>query len=276
MTVHRVWKAVACLVLAAFSAAAQDGASEIRARIQSLQQSLRDEPLQGDFAGLQSTAGELLQASTAALDAGKMYLSLEKLAQASDYLAGAKAAAHNAAVVKEGLPAFEVEWNKTSVTLASFDRELRAKKWNDAPAAIRALSEASLVKATPLLDGGRGFATSTKPQDGLFYVGEALGEARVRQILRRAVSAPEGPCDSVAFAAAGTASVAGENQRRLSAAAFHRTTPALHRPELDHQAGEGAGFIASSMPEPCTNISRRCGTSACSTRPPPDAAAQAS
>lgn len=169
---------MACLVLAAFSAAAQDGASEIRARIQSLQQSLRDEPLQGDFAGLQSTAGELLQASTAALDAGKMYLSLEKLAQASDYLAGAKAAAHNAAVVKEGLPAFEVEWNKTSVTLASFDRELRAKKWNDAPAAIRALSEASLVKATPLLDGGRGFATSTKPQDGLFYVGEALGEAQ--------------------------------------------------------------------------------------------------
>jgi hypothetical protein len=29
----------------------------------------------------------------------------------------------------------------------------------------------------PLLDGGRGFAVSTKPQDGLLYMGEAQGES---------------------------------------------------------------------------------------------------
>jgi hypothetical protein len=177
----RLWKAAVCLAVAALTATGQDPASDIRARIQSLQQSLRDEPASGDFAGLNSTAGDLLKSATGALDDGRLYLGLEKLAQASDYLAGARMTAQNPAVIKGGLPAFEAEWNKTSVTLAGFDRELHDRSWDSAPEAIRALAENALVKARPLLDGGRGFATSTKPQDGLFYVGEALGEAQFAQ-----------------------------------------------------------------------------------------------
>jgi hypothetical protein len=39
------------------------------------------------------------------------------------------------------------------------------------------LSERAQGRAIPLLEGGRGFATATGPKDGLFYVGQAEGEA---------------------------------------------------------------------------------------------------
>jgi hypothetical protein len=38
-------------------------------------------------------------------------------------------------------------------------------------------AEAAKGNAIPLLEGGRGFATATGPKDGLFYVGQAEGEA---------------------------------------------------------------------------------------------------
>jgi len=55
------------------------------------------------------------------------------------------------------------------------DRE--AHDWSNAPLAVRAIAETAQRRAIPLLDGGRGFATATGPQDGLFYLGEAEGEA---------------------------------------------------------------------------------------------------
>ena len=42
---------------------------------------------------------------------------------------------------------------------------------------MRALAEAAQGKAIPLLEGGQGFAVANGPKDGLFYVGEAEGEA---------------------------------------------------------------------------------------------------
>jgi hypothetical protein len=61
--------------------------------------------------------------------------------------------------------------------VASLSREVQAQKWSTAPAALRALSETSLGRSVPLLDGGRGFAMANGPADGLFYVGEARGQA---------------------------------------------------------------------------------------------------
>jgi len=45
------------------------------------------------------------------------------------------------------------------------------------PVVLRALTETAVARGLPLLDGGRGFAASTKPADGLLYVGQAQGEA---------------------------------------------------------------------------------------------------
>jgi hypothetical protein len=104
--------------------------------------------------------------------AGHLYSSLDKLAQASDLASGLHAAANDAAVVKGGMPAFEVEWKKASQRVSEITPVPQGT-----PAAIRALAETARVKASALLDSGRGFATSMEPKDGLFHLGEAQGLA---------------------------------------------------------------------------------------------------
>lgn len=162
----------------AFPAEGQDAKPQIKAEIDRLTSSLREKPITDpDYAPLSSMASQSLQGATAALDSGKLYLSLEKLLQAEDFLQGARFPIEKAEAVKSGLPAFEVEWNKVSQILTAYDREVRQKDWGASPAAVRALSETALGRSVPLLEGGRGFAVSTKPGDGLLYLGQAQGEA---------------------------------------------------------------------------------------------------
>ena len=156
----------------------QDAKSQIRAEIDRLTSSLKERPIADpDFAPLGSMASQSLQKATAALDSGKLYLSLEMLLQAEDLLQGARFPSEKAEAVKSGLPAFEAEWEKVSQVLTAYDREVRKKDWGASPAAVRALSETALGRSVPLLEGGRGFAVSTKPSDGLLYLGQAQGEA---------------------------------------------------------------------------------------------------
>jgi hypothetical protein len=163
-------------------AAGQDAKSQIKAEMDRLQQSLKENPITDpDFAPLSSMASQSLKGAAAALESGKLYVSLEQLLQAEDYLQGARFPIEKAEAVKSGLPAFETEWEKVSRTLTAYDREVRKKDWGASPAAIRALSETSLGRSVPLLEGGRGFAVSTKPADGLFYLGQAQGEAAFAQ-----------------------------------------------------------------------------------------------
>ena len=64
-----------------------------------------------------------------------------------------------------------------SLSLTAIDRQARERDWNDARAAIRALSETARSMTVPLLEGARGFAVSMQPKDGLFNLGEAQGQA---------------------------------------------------------------------------------------------------
>jgi len=63
------------------------------------------------------------------------------------------------------------------VQLTALDKSARQKDWSHISAGVRAISEAAQGRTLPLLEGGRGFASATKPRDGLFYMGEAQGEA---------------------------------------------------------------------------------------------------
>jgi hypothetical protein len=170
-------------VLAVFGAftslaSGQDAKSQIKAEIDRLATSLKEKPITDpDYASLGSMASQSLQGAAAALDAGKLYVSLEQLLQAEDFLQGARFPIEKTEAVKSGLPAFEAEWEKVSQILTAYDREVRQKDWGSSPAAVRALSETALGRSVPLLEGGRGFAVSTKPSDGLFYLGQAQGEA---------------------------------------------------------------------------------------------------
>lgn len=167
---------VAVAVTPSMAVAGADAVAQVRAEIERIRQSLKDKPLTGaEFADANTTTVELLKGASEALDGGRIYLGLEKLAQVSDFLEGARMRVDRGDGAKGELPAFEAEWTETSRTLQAMDGQLRAIDWSAAQAAIRALSEAAWVRTTPLLDGGRGFAIATGPKDGLFYLGQAKG-----------------------------------------------------------------------------------------------------
>ena len=159
-------------------AAAQDEAAGIRAEIARLQQVLEDTPVMNpDFAQVGTMVKTALGNATRAADAGHLYLSLENLAQAEDLLGGARVIVGSAGLAKAESAEFESAWGAESVRLAARDREARERKWEKAPAAVRALAEAAQGKSIPLLDGARGFAIAKGPAEGLFYMGQAEGEA---------------------------------------------------------------------------------------------------
>ncbi len=161
-----------------FSVSAQDPNPQIKAEIERLQHSLKGKPVSDpDFASVNSMVDDALKGAVEALNSGKLYLSLERLLQAEDLLEGARVIEEKSEAVKSGFPAFEAEWEMASKNLAALDQEARQKNWGRSPVALQALSESAQGKSIPLLEGSRGFATSTKPRDGLFYMGQAQGNA---------------------------------------------------------------------------------------------------
>lgn len=165
-------------VVLAFSAEAQDAKSQIKAEFDRLKQSLQEKPLKNpDFPDIQSMVAGAVNAASEALDSGNLYLALERLLQAEDLFHGAHAVVDKSDTVKSSFPAFEAEWEKASQNLNSLNGEARKKDWRSTPLVVRALAETAEGRSIPLLEGGRGFASSTKPTDGLFYIGQAQGEA---------------------------------------------------------------------------------------------------
>ena len=179
MVVLRLACRIILLVSFLVPALAQDAASQIQQKIQEIQQSLTTHPVADpDYPSLTSTVGNQVKATSDLLSAGRIYSSLERLSQMLDYLQGARFVADNRAeTVKGGFPAYEAAWRKVSEALDASDRQARAVDWEKTPAAVRALAETSRAKVTPLLEAGRGFATAMQPKDGLFYLGEAQGQA---------------------------------------------------------------------------------------------------
>ena len=166
-------------MILALPCAGQDTASQIKAEAERLQQSLKDKPISyPDSPNAPKMIGEALKEVIQAQSAGRLYPSLEKLGQVTDYLYGIRAVAEKAEAVKSGLPAYEAEWEKVSLSITALDRDAQERNWNDSPLAIRALSETALSMTIPLLDGARGFAVSTDPKGGLFNMGEAEGQAQ--------------------------------------------------------------------------------------------------
>jgi hypothetical protein len=187
----------AFLLVATAAASAQDAGTQIKAEIERLRQSLKDKPIANrDITEMNSEIEENLTGAAAALATGRLYLSLEGLGRAEDHMHGARILDAKADEIKDSLPAFESEWNKASVQLTALDKSARGRDWSHTTAAIRAISEAAQRRAIPLLEGGRGFATATKPKDGLFYMGQAQGETAFAEFVsklnvsRKAAPAP--------------------------------------------------------------------------------------
>jgi hypothetical protein len=156
----------------------KDVSTQIKAEIERLQQSLKDKPIaNADMPEFGSMIAGPLKDASAALAAGHLYLSLEMLGRAEDLLQAGRFIQEKSDAIKDSMPAFEAEWGKASVQLTALSKAARERDWTHTTAALRAISEAAQGRTLPLLEGGRGFASATKPKDGLLYLGEAQGQA---------------------------------------------------------------------------------------------------
>lgn len=147
-------------------AASPDADRQIRDEIDRVERSLAARPItDARLTGMTPRVVDGLRSAKSALDGGRTYLALERLGQAMDTLEGLWAAsAANAD--------FEKAW-------ADGDARVKAsvRTTGTAPAAVAALRQSAMGRTAPLLDGARGFAVATEPADGLFYIGEAVGQA---------------------------------------------------------------------------------------------------
>lgn len=169
---------------AAQNTPSQSASSQIKSETERLQQSLKERPIaNSDLANISKMVEGSLKASRDALVAGRLYVSLESLVRAADLLHGAQAVDEKSAAINNQMTAFEAEWGKASLQLASLDEKAKARNWSKSRAAVRALSEAAQARTIPLMEGSRGFATATKPNDGLLYMGEAQGQAEFASFL---------------------------------------------------------------------------------------------
>jgi hypothetical protein len=152
----------------------------VRAEIERLRHELEAKPINGaGMEGLGAAVKDGLDASAKALDAGRFYPSLESLRRAEGMVYGAWYAAEKEAAVASGLPAFEKEWAEASRALEASRGDRHGSR---SRAAIRALAETAEARIEPLLEGARGFAVATGPKDGLFYIGQAQGEAEFARV----------------------------------------------------------------------------------------------
>lgn len=173
------WLIVMIAIAVGAPSLGQEAASQIRAEAERLQQTLKDKTISfPEMPDAATSVGNGLKKVIQEQSAGRVYSSLEKLGQMTDFLYGARSVVDNTETVKSGFPAFEAEWEKVSSRVSAVGQQTREKNWGDAPVAVRALSETAQSVTVPLLEGARGFAVSTQPRDGLFNIGQAEGEAQ--------------------------------------------------------------------------------------------------
>jgi len=172
---------LALLMLTAF-AHSQDVPSKISAEADRLQASVKDIS-KADMAELAKNVAGVAADTKTAIKAGHTYAALETLGRAFDLAGGLGTVSEKESTAGRSLSAFESEWGQVTLELTSLDQKAKNRDWSKAPAAVRALAEAAHGRTLTLMEGGRGFATSTKPADGLFYVGQAQGEAEFSSFL---------------------------------------------------------------------------------------------
>jgi len=153
--------------------------NRVLAQVDEIEQSLRDHPLKAsDFPNFPKTSSALIEGARDAANRGYLYLSLEKLGQLLTVVDSTRFAEEQAGRLAPGFPAFDAEWTKATQKLAVVESGLKSKNWSHASPGQRALIEAARGRIGQMMSAARGFAVHEDTFSGLFYIGQALGQAR--------------------------------------------------------------------------------------------------
>lgn len=165
-------KSVCCILLLGSAALAQTARERIAAEIARVEQESAKLDLTNPAAkDSKPTLDTLLGRAKAALEAGRLYVSLEELHRSRLTLAGAK-------IPKPGsvdLPKFEAEWKKVSVELRTPASPKPVAERS--PAAVRAIAELASGQIPILIEASRAYATVTDANSGFYYIGQAQADA---------------------------------------------------------------------------------------------------
>jgi hypothetical protein len=174
-------------ILAGAIAQGQQPQAAVRAEIEKVKASLKVGQHTDDT---WKDASDSLARCEAALAAGRLYLSIEELGKAERSLAAAQRSEELGANAEDAV--FEAKWSAGRAKLVSFAHS--SKGAIRAPLVIRGLEEAARGRVMPLIAGSKAYAAVTGAQNGMYYLGEAEGEAQFAKFCRtlqlRAQQAP--------------------------------------------------------------------------------------
>jgi hypothetical protein len=168
-----------CLVLAT-SCVAQNPETVIRSEVRRLKAVVAKAGDSGTWKDVKPMVTETLDGSEAALDRGRLYLSLMELGRSERLI---EAASYADSSTKDSAD-FERRWTDERARLAKFVSSENASKAWDVPLAIRALEEGARGQVMPTIDAAKAYAPVTELKFGDHYMGEAHGLAEFSRTLR--------------------------------------------------------------------------------------------
>jgi hypothetical protein len=178
------------LLFALVSAAiGQDAAAKIKNQIDHLQQALESKPVSNsEWKDAKPDITDSLKQANQALRAGRLYLSLEELADAWSSFGATESETQKSQeeLLKGGLPGVDSELQKMRLEVSAIEKRIGLQNWDTVPVAVRAMAERAQGRSGPLLEGGRGFAhlpdtekraVSDNYTSALFYAGKGRAQA---------------------------------------------------------------------------------------------------
>jgi hypothetical protein len=123
------------------------------------------------------SSGPALARAEDALRAGRRFLALLRLAEASEYLSAAVYVTDRPTEQRKGMAAFETEWSRVGNVLRDEVGAPSPDAFSEVRlAAIRALGEAVLPQVRVYYEASLEYGRNTMPDAGLFYLGSALAQ----------------------------------------------------------------------------------------------------
>jgi len=164
------------LLTGAIPAPAQDASQQIKAQFERIRTITQSAPADNAiWKQVKPDIEKSMAQGEENLKKGRLYEALNELDQSQTAIA--LGMGPGAEVLKKGMPAFDEQWKQAAAEVEARTKEARARNWAGVPAAVQAISQESLTEATPLVEGGRGFAVAAGPESGYYYLGEAKARA---------------------------------------------------------------------------------------------------
>ena len=155
----------------------QQASEQIRAATTQLKQTLSTLKIPDDLKSSDDTIKvytDALKVSEDALQSGYIYLALFRLESNWEAVRAFQYCDSKSAVEKQGVAAFEKEWQKAGKQVAQKEKLLASASPRPLPAAVTALIESTRNQSRPYYDSSKLYGINSTINSGLYYVGSSL------------------------------------------------------------------------------------------------------